>query len=191
MINKNKSSLRKELISKRRNVSDKAKKDSEILNRFMYSDLYKSCDVLMPYVSHGFEISTVALIEDALSKGKTVAVPLCNPEDCTMNFYVISSLSQLRKGSYGIFEPDSDKCEELISTDNALCVVPGLAFDRKGFRIGFGKGYYDRYLSSFHGATVGLCYNSFLEESLLKDEYDKSVAFVVTESKIYNTCQGE
>lgn len=191
MIKEEKQKLRMSLIEKRKCISEKEKKDCAILARFIDSDLYNSCKTLLVYVSFGFEIETLSLIERALSDGKKVAVPLCNSADCTIRFFLISSLKQLKKGNYNILEPEEACCKELLETKAALCVVPGLSFDKNGFRIGFGKGYYDRFLSEFRGISVGFCYEELFVSDLLKDEYDKSVSFVITETKIYNTCQGE
>lgn len=179
-----KKELRAYFKSLRKSMTDKEQKDLEILNRLKESALYSSSDTFYVYVSSNIEIDTRKLIKLLLNNGKTVAVPLCEPENCTMEFYMIKSLSELSSGSYGIYEPDSNKSQKADFDENTVCIVPGLSFDKNGFRLGFGKGYYDRFLSVFTGKSVGLCYDECMSEELICDKYDKKVSAVVTESKI-------
>lgn len=78
-------------------------------------------------------------------------------------------------------EPNTDKCEILSDFSDSVCLVPGLAFDREGYRIGFGKGYYDRFLLNFSGLTVGMCYNKCIEDNLPRGYYDCPVDILITE----------
>ena len=153
-----KKSARK-LYSKIRNsvsVTEKTEWDRCILTRFINSSLYLNCDLLLIYVSFGSEVGTKEIIEHALNCKKRVAVPFCNEKE--MVFYEISSLSDLKIGKFGI--PTVENGNNLFVTDftNALCVVPGMCFDFKGNRIGYGGGYYDRFLSKNRVITVGLTY---------------------------------
>ena len=99
-----------------------------------------------------------------------------------MEFYFIKSSADLIKGKYGLLEPDTAKCKTATPTDKSLCVVPALSFDAKGFRLGRGGGYYDRFLKSFKGKSAGFCYNSFLRLTLPKEYYDMPVDIIVTEN---------
>ena len=72
----------------------------------------------------------------------------------------------------------------------ALCLVPGLCFDGKGYRLGYGKGYYDRFLAKFRGATLGLCYNDFLQDCLPVGDYDLPVQQIATEDRVFAVEQG-
>ena len=119
---------------------------------------------------------------------KSVAVPLCDTDKCTMEFYSISSFDDLESGAYGIYEPKKE-CLKITADENTVCIVPGLAFDKSGFRIGFGKGYYDRFLSEFKGESVGLCYDECFSDILIKDKFDMCVSAVITETCIYKTRQ--
>lgn len=181
----NKKDLRTLYKQKRQCLAQKEEKDLLILNNFKQSSLYLSCKNLFVYVSGKIEVDTRRLIKDALKSGKKVACPVCNTEECTMNFYYISSLSHLKVGAYGIEEPDSSACPEAIPTDDTVVVVPGLSFDQNGYRLGFGKGYYDRYISSHKAKYIGLCYDECISKTLPKGEYDKKVSAFVTEEKIH------
>ena len=105
-----------------------------------------------------------------------------------MEFYSISSFDDLESGAYGIYEPKKE-CLKITADENTVCIVPGLAFDKSGFRIGFGKGYYDRFLSEFKGESVGLCYDECFSDILIKDKFDMCVSAVITETCIYKTRQ--
>ena len=109
-----------------------------------------------------------------------MAFPISDPKTCTLSFRLVSSLSELSPGAYGIFEPTADApfAENDFLT---LCVVPAVSFDRFGFRLGYGKGFYDRFLADFHGKSVGLIDSRLLTDSLPRDEFDKSVDLIITE----------
>ena len=179
-----KSELRKEMKACRAAVADKNEKDKLISDVFLNSDLYKRCKLLLCYSSYGSEISTNRIIDTALENGKSVAFPLCLDDCGNMEFYLISSLGDLNRGMYGILEPNTDKCCKITDYSDALCLVPGLCFDSEGFRLGYGKGYYDRFLEKFTIKTVGLCYNELIQDSLPIDKYDKSVDYIITQTGI-------
>lgn len=184
-MNKTKKELRAFYKDIRCSMQQKEKKDALILNNFKQSSLYLSCTSLFVYVSGKIEVETKQLIKDALLSGKKVACPVCNTAECTMKFYYISSFSQLKSGAYGILEPDTSLCEEALPSDGTVVIVPGLSFDKEGYRLGFGKGYYDRFISSNRLTYVGFCYDECLCEKLPKDEYDQKVSAFVTEEKIH------
>lgn len=155
--------------------------DFEIESRLLCSEEYSKTDVIFTYVSLDPEPDTLGIIYAAFANGKKVAVPKCEGKGA-MEFYFIKSQSDLVKGKFGISEPDTAKCKKAIPTENSLCIVPGLSFDAKGYRLGRGGGYYDRFLKDFKGKTAGLCYNSFLKLSLPKESFDVPVDIIVTEN---------
>ncbi len=164
------------------NGSVKQSSDSRIAAAFLESDFYRECDELLVYVSFDIEVGTLEIIKTAL-KEKTVYCPKCVFGTNIMEFYRIGSFDDLSQGSYGILEPcTGDRPVESFSK-KSLCVVPGLSFDNNGYRLGFGKGYYDRFLSSFNGTSVGICYENCLSESLPADEYDICVDHLITENR--------
>lgn len=177
--------LRKELKANRDSVENKDKLDSVITEKFISSSLYKNADMILLYYSVGSEVSTHQILKKAADDGKSLAFPVCTDSEGTMKFYIIKDEKDLTEGMYGIKSPNAD-CTEFIESKNALCVVPAIAFDKKGYRIGYGKGYYDRYLASFNGITVGLCYDQLVRDSLPHDIYDKKVNYLITDKKTYN-----
>lgn len=180
-----KSALRKELRQLRDSVADKESKDKSIAGQFALLPCFIDADTVLLYSSSGSEVSTDEIFRLCLDKGKKVAFPLCLDKDGVMDFFLVESDEKLEVGMYGIKAPDSS-CLRLEATSKCLCVVPGLAFDGKGYRIGYGKGYYDRYLSSFPGVSVGLCYQELYCDSLPVGPYDIKVNYLITDKMIYN-----
>lgn len=182
-IKSEKTELREAAI-KMRNALEKDNKvdyDCEIESRVIAHKSFIYADAVFTYVSTEKEVDTLGLIHAAWAVGKTVAVPKCDRESNVMIFYVIKSMDDLKPGYFGILEPDEKKCEPAQSTANSLCIVPGLCFDAEGYRIGYGKGYYDRFLKSFNGISVGLCYSSGVKLKLPRGDYDVPVNIVSTE----------
>lgn len=155
--------------------------DREILERLVRLKQYDRCRLLLTYVSTQQEVDTYGLIRYALEQGKQVAVPVCNTSDYTIDFYRILSLNDLRPASYSLMEPDPDKSEKISDFQDAVCIVPGFVFDMGGYRLGYGKGYYDRFLREFNGDVIGVCYSSFLHNLLPHGYYDRPVDLLVTD----------
>jgi len=145
---------------------------------------YRESDTLLCYVSGPLEVETRPLISLALQEGKRVAVPRCVPETRIMEFYLIDSLDELSAGSFGIQEPQPQAERLLRSFERCLCIVPALALDMQGYRLGFGKGYYDRFLSHFPGSSLSLCYENSLAPKIPHGKYDKRMPLIVTERRI-------
>lgn len=180
-----KNSLRIEMLKKRSLTADKDKKSELIVRSIKQCGEYIACKRLFIYVSLPDEPSTRALIESALADGREVFVPKCENSDGDMTFREIKSFSQLKKGCFSVLEPDSTAfiCDE--TNKNDLCIVPGTAFDFNGNRIGYGKGYYDRFLADFKGFSIGLCFSDCFTAEIAHDENDIALNAVCTEDKLY------
>lgn len=159
--------------------------DKAIFERVISLHQYRTCQYLFTYVSTESEADTLQLIRYAVADGKKVAVPKCRSNH-GMDFYIINSLDDLEKSSFGLLEPKTDICIKAENDCNALCIVPAVCFDMKGYRIGYGGGYYDRFLSGFQGDTVGICYSECLCRELPRDIYDMSVSILVTENAFHD-----
>lgn len=179
-----KKALRKELREKRASLENKEALSLIIQQSFLNSELYNSAQTLLLYSSTGSEVSTDLICRRALEDKKKVAFPLCLDGGGKMKFFYIKDENDLVEGMYGIKAP-ADYCSEYVSDENSLCVVPGLAFDKSGYRIGYGKGYYDRFLSAFDGVSVGLCFASMVADRLPTDAYDKKVSCLITDKTTY------
>lgn len=165
--------------------TQKALMDDKIFSRLTSTKAYKECGVLLTYVSTDIEVDTRKLIRTALSEGKIVAVPKCIDGTRNMKFYIIHSFDDLEVATFSVLEPKVAQCEELLEFRNALCIVPGLAFDMSGYRLGYGKGYYDRFLNRAEGMTnIGLCYCSCTVNRLSYGKFDVPVNMLITEKYI-------
>lgn len=179
----NKSYLRKK-YKEIRGFEKSLSKDKKICSHFINSIIGEENDTVFTYFSAGTEIATTDIISHLLSEGFDVALPKCTDSNGKMEFYIISDTEELVSGMYSIPEPDTVKCRKAIDSKNSVCIVPGLAFDNYGYRLGYGKGYYDRFLKDFKGKSVGLCYEACLCEQLPVDKYDISVDIIITENRI-------
>lgn len=188
-LRQKKSELRAKYKKLRNNMSPEKKRelDKNITERLFSLPEYKSADTIFAFISKDIEVDTSAVIEEALKSGKKVAVPLCDTENTTMEFYYISSRADLKNGCYGLLEPDAERCGKAFGRDAQLMLVPGLVFDRNGYRLGFGKGYYDRYISDYKGLKVGICYSQCVEKELPLGKFDRPSDIVVTDKYIINT----
>ena len=184
-IRKYKIELREQCKNFRKNMDlfEKAQMDSDIAERVRKLYQYRTAKVIMVFVSTKIEIDTFKIIENAFQDEKLVAVPRCIPETRQMEFHFISSIDQLSPGSFSVLEPPAFYP---IVTDfsNALMLVPGFMFDAFGFRLGYGKGYYDRFMSRFNGAAVGMCYSCEFKRHMYHGRYDRAVDTVVSEKWI-------
>ncbi len=169
--------LRNSFSEEERKVSDRA------MQKKLFSlHQYGLADTVLTYVSKDTEPDTIRIIQKAWRDGKRVAVPRCIDGTCEMAFYYLTSLKQLSEGSFGVLEPLPSQCQLFEGNGKgSICIVPGMAFDCEGYRLGYGKGYYDRFLSGYEGFTVGVCYSKCVKWSLPRSKYDKPVDMLVTE----------
>jgi len=146
------------------------------------SEIYSSAKQVLCYYPLGDEINTLKIISAALANGKRLALPVCSDKNGNMNFYYINSLNDVAEGTFGIFEPIIEKCPFAEDFSDAVCIVPALTYDRRGYRLGYGKGYYDRFLSKYKVVSVGLCYNELLCSELPCEEHDMYVGNICTDN---------
>lgn len=154
--------------------------DAEIQTRLIISPEYRKAKAVLVYLALPYEISTSMIIHAALTNNKIVALPVCI-NDGEMVFRQITDLSGLRPGSYGILEPD-ESCPEYTPAEGDICVCPSLCCDMRGYRLGYGGGYYDRFLKSFKGVKAALCYSESIIPSIEADEYDVGMDMIHTDS---------
>ena len=152
--------------------------------RLMATDLYRQTCCLGCYVSVKNEVDTHRLIRAALREKKRVGAPKTD-RGGGMVHLEIEALSDLRPGPFGLLEPSGANRAEILPADFDLILVPGIAFDRQGNRIGFGGGYYDRFLGLTPAPRVGLAYDFQLLERLPVDAQDVRLDFLATESEVY------
>ena len=187
-IKEEKNALRTVYSERRANmdVEKKKKLDEKIVNKFMSLATYRYAHTLLLYYPVKNEINVIPIIEKALADGKRVALPRCEATDSIMYYHYINSLDELACGRFGIKEPREDA--ELFDRENlggpCAVIIPALAYDRAGYRLGYGKGFYDRYFSKPGISTVGLIYSEFLAEKLPHGRYDIAVDLLVSEKEV-------
>ena len=144
---------------------------------------FLNCDLLLAYYPIKSEASVLPLVKLALELGKPVAMPISIKESYSLDFRIIGSLDEMKIGAYAIPEPDAC-APRAAPTEKSLCIVPALAFDIKGNRLGYGKGFYDRFLSEFKGCSIGITFSELLSDSLPIDQNDIAIDTVVTDKII-------
>ncbi len=181
---KTKKEIRKIIIEKRDKLSasEKNSYDEKIFTKVKNLKAYKEARVLFTFISFGSEVDTLRLIEDALRKGKVVAVPWINKEKNLMEAKVIRNLEDMYPGLYGILEP-SPEAETLKPQEIDLIITPGVAFDNLGGRIGYGGGYYDKFLSEVKASVpkIALSYELQRVDKLPLEPFDMKVTALITE----------
>ncbi|MFT3951037.1 MAG: 5-formyltetrahydrofolate cyclo-ligase [Oscillospiraceae bacterium] len=183
-----KQALRAHFLKLRASLSaeEQARASAAMLEFLFGIPAFCAAGQVLTYVSAKGEPDTLALIARCLEQGKEVAVPRCLDKNGTMRFFTITRMNDLTQGFFGICEPDA-ACERAEIMRDAVCIVPGLAFDENGNRLGYGKGYYDRFLAEFCGVKIGPCYAACLAQRLPAEATDIPVDLVMTENRIYKT----
>lgn len=183
-----KEDLRKEILKARNNLNKQEilKKSQAIEKRLFSLDEFKEAKVVMFYISFGSEVNTHFMVEDSLKIGKKVAVPFCKTESQELAASFITSFREdLEAGAYGILEPKKMKRAETPLSQIELILIPGLVFDLGGHRLGYGQGYYDKFLKEIPGVTVvGLAYELQIVERLPRFPHDIAVSKIITEARL-------
>ena len=166
-----KKQLRKEIREKKRAMTEAQieEKSRRLGQLFADSELYRKAKTIYGYLPYNQEVRTVPMLLRALADGKRVAVPKVYGDE--MKFIYLDDLSAVEKGYAGIPEPVAD--EPVADDETALVLMPGLAFDPQGHRIGYGGGFYDKFLSKEpNHPTVALCYDFQMRPELKTEEFD-------------------
>lgn len=187
-VREKKNAIRAEYKALRREM-DKAlrsERDKKICDFALGLVSYRYAEYVLLYAATEDEIDIYELARVALKQGKKVAFPRCRKEDHTMKYHIVESLDQLSPDSYGIAEPP----EELpvydpdVDLGSAICFVPGLVYDKAGYRVGYGKGFYDRFLSSFKGSSIGIVYSDFIMPKVPRGRFDMKVDILLSEKGV-------
>ena len=179
--------LREERLAAREALTEQERSvlDDRITQKLLATSEYAEATTVLTYVSVSSEVSTRMIIERALCDGKTVAVPRCLPGH-RLEFVAITSLDQLVAAPFNLLEPPKDlSALAEVQMSNAICIVPALLVDTKGYRLGYGAGFYDRFLSTYSGKKICLAYQQNLSKTTLPHtEFDVAVDMVITESDV-------
>lgn len=183
----NKVYIRKSVIEKRDSITIDIKKewDECILKKLIDSKSYKNSLVLFTFVSFGSEVDTHKIISYALNDGKIVYVPKIKSKDKGIEIFRINTLSDLKPGYFNILEP-LENCPVGNIKDIDLILIPGIAFDRNGGRIGYGAGFYDRFLTNINSAVpkLALAYQFQILGEVPMTELDVKVDGIISNKEL-------
>jgi len=188
--NNNKEILRKKWMKKRKKV---AKKEGDIKSKIISKKILSLKEIkelknIMIYVSYRSEVSTNKLIISLLNNNKRIFAPYCIKDEKRMEVVEIENPDQdLEKGAYGIKEPAKRIRNNKIDPKNLdIVVVPAVAFSKSGYRVGYGGGYYDRFLERLANKTItiGINYEEMLFDTVPKEDHDLAVDMVVTDKRL-------
>ena len=186
------SSLRQEMLARRDKLSDQERREKGLAmaSRLQGLDCYAQARAILFFVSFRSEIDTLFLMDQALGRGVEVAVPLTVTSDKALKIFAITDLeADLVSGYQGILEPNQQHCRELSPSVLDIVVVPGSVFDRHGGRMGYGGGYYDRFLAKKapQATRLGVCFDLQLVEKVPMAAHDQYLDYVITESQTIET----
>ncbi|HHV28703.1 5-formyltetrahydrofolate cyclo-ligase [Acetivibrio mesophilus] len=189
---KDKKKLRKEVLNIRKGLSEEEviRKSKLITEKLISFEGFNNSNFIMAYMDFKNEVMTKFLIDHCLNLGKTVVLPLIDSEDGTKKIFPYELKDReesVKPGTYGILEPVKQFSRKIDPKEIDLVVVPGVAFDVKGGRIGYGAGYYDVFLREVRDdcLKVGIAFDIQVFSSIPKEEHDMLMDAVITESKIY------
>lgn len=174
----NKQELRRTIRERKRAMTEEeiVERSNALAEKFYNSPAYQAASTIYGYLPYNQEVRTVPMLQRALDEGKRVAVPKVYGEE--MRFIYLDDLTQVSKGYAGIPEPIADA--PVAEDQQALVLMPGLAFDPQGHRIGYGGGFYDRFLAQEpHHPTLALCYEFQMQAHLDTEEFDIPVDTVL------------
>lgn len=181
-----KSALRARFRQERSALSaaEKRRIDEGVAANVLQSDIYRTAKTVFLYVSTAAEIDTSRILADALWQGKTVCVPRCEAAREMTARRILSPDELCQAGAFDILEPSPDAF--LISPDQIdLILAPALACDRRGVRLGYGGGYYDKFLHRSNAARAALCAASRLIDVLPAESHDERVQYIFTERQVW------
>ncbi|MYL71924.1 5-formyltetrahydrofolate cyclo-ligase [Halobacillus litoralis] len=165
-------------------VKDRLHLEAKMHETLFKSELWKNAEVVGVTLSQTHEWSTEPIIEEGWRTGKKMVVPKCIPQNREMDFYHLEKYDQLERVYFGLREPKPESSALVEKNEMDLLLVPGLLFDEKGYRIGYGGGYFDRFIEGFRGKTVMIASDRQKYSPLPFEEFDQRVEYVLTESGV-------
>ncbi len=176
-----KNRIRKELLEKRNKLSvyELLKKSNEIISKLVSLEEFKKAEKLLCYISFDNEVYTHGLIKEYVGK-KKIAVPVVRGNELILSY--INDWNDLSTGAYGILEPREIKIA--LPEDIQVAIIPGIAFDKKGYRIGYGKGYFDRLLPKMNALKIALAFDFQLLDELPREKHDVKMDMIITDKRI-------
>ena len=169
------------LLRRQLSAAERKERDSLICRAITGSASFRYAKTLLAYAPKDVEVDILPAVRSALDAGKRVSFPRCFPDN-TIRFF-FAAPEELSAGAFGIQEP-TEGALPCTDFENAICLVPGLLFDKEGYRIGYGKGYYDRFLSHFNGVSLGIVRQDFILPTVPHGRFDTRVTALVSEKGV-------
>ncbi len=184
-----KKNLRKEILTKRAELVKYGKfsLSKKVIENLVNTEYYKDAKNIMTFISFGSEIDTHQFIKEAIEEGKNIFVPVTFHESREMKPSLLKSFDELENGYFNILTPKEEFIRYIDPLEIDLVIVPGAVFDRRGYRIGYGGGFYDRFLSSKirkDTSKIAIAFELQIVDNVPTEDYDIPVDFIVTENEI-------
>ncbi|MGG4490040.1 5-formyltetrahydrofolate cyclo-ligase [Metabacillus idriensis] len=181
-----KTNLRNDVKRKLKSLdNDTYEEHCERINKRLFAQpFWIKSETIAITISNGREVDTAVIIKEALRLNKRVAIPKCYPDQKKMEFRTFQTTDQLETVYFGLKEPVVSKTAFVPADEIDLLIVPGICFDRKGYRIGYGGGYYDRYMTQYSGFSVSLAFEAQLISAVPAEAHDLPVHQILTENEV-------
>ncbi len=183
MLTNEKKLIRDRIKAYRRSLSDQKRKDYDnaIFERLVSCGELMRHSLVLCYLSTPIEVDTWRIVSYCMENNIKIAVPKCK-DNHKMDFYYFDSQSRLEISPFGIYEPVPDESTLVNNFNNAICIVPALAYDKNGYRLGYGGGFYDSFMEKHENITaLGICYSDNFLDSLPREPHDRCVDLIVTD----------
>ena len=185
-LRKQKSDLRKQVLSQRQELDTKAwqEKSEKITEKVRQLNEFRNANAVHCYVSMNDrnEVATDSLIDDVLKSGRQLIVPVTNFEDGTLTHSLLPAKNILKKNEWGVKEPA--KINEFAISNLDIILIPMAAADRNGNRLGYGKGFYDRFLKESRAFKVGMIFHEFLFDEIPTESFDEKLDAIITDREV-------
>ncbi|MGN8645481.1 5-formyltetrahydrofolate cyclo-ligase [Gracilibacillus sp. HCP3S3_G5_1] len=182
----NKENQRKKVLKLWQQLVNRDGIEHELQSRLIQTDVWNHAQMVGITISKGLEWDTRYLIKQAWMQGKQIAIPKSNRDNHSMAFYLYQEGDQLENVWSDLWEPSIPTSLQIAKQEIDLMIVPGIVFDKKGFRIGYGGGFYDRYLQGYKGVTVSLAADFQIVGTVAREKHDKPIDILISNfGKIY------
>ena len=180
--------IRREILIKRAKIwKDNHIMLTEIIMKNLKDTIYyKNAKTIMTFISFGSEIDTHGFIKSGIKEGKNIVVPVTFHENRIMKPSLVLDFDEFEPGYFNILTPKEEFIRYIDPSEIDLIIVPGAVFDRDGYRVGYGGGYYDRFLSKIDKSVpkIAIGFDLQIVEHVPREEFDIPVDFIITEKEI-------
>lgn len=189
MLSRTKSELRREYTQMREAMDqrDVERLSEKIIDTILKLPVFRKAETVMVYLNFKNEVDSLKMIEESFKAGKKVVIPYCVKETMEIIPAELNDIEkEITKGKNGYLQTKKECVKPIPVEDIDLVIVPGIAFDKRCYRLGFGAGYYDRFLRklNFEKPTIGVCYDFQIIHSIPTESHDVPLDFIITEERI-------